>query len=158
MATGTGRNQESDAHKDAPTDAPTRGRRDARARSDAGCGDQDKTSAHTSQHSELDEKVLPLALTSAAPAASSDKRKGRSTSSPTRKKSAGIASMAAADFLQLEEFGYTGYANTSACLPVEAEAPASGAPGSLASMPEDLATCTGRGRKPGYCAAHYPAQ
>jgi hypothetical protein len=158
MATGTGRTQESDAHKDAPTDAPTRGRRDARARSDAGCSDHDENSAHTSQHRELDEKVLPPALTSAAPAASSDKRKSRSTSSPMREKPAGNASMAAADFPQLEEFGYAGYANTSASLPVGAEAPTSGARGSQASGPEGLATCTGRGRKPGYCAAHYPAQ
>ena len=57
--------------------------------------------------------------------------------------------MAAADFPQLEEFGY---ASRSESVP---KAP-TWAPGSLAVVPERLATCTGRGRKPGYCAAHYP--
>ena len=160
MATATTGAQESDAHKDAaaPTDAPTsRGRRDAMARAGAGCGDQDKTSAHTTSSTQLpgsSDTNLLQALTSAAPAASSDQRRGRSSSSPTRRKPAGIAipaSMAAADFPQLEEFGY---ASRSESLP---KAP-TWAPGSLAVVPERLATCTGRGRKPGYCAAHYPAQ
>ncbi len=160
MATATTGAQESDAHKDAaaPTDAPTsRGRRDAMARAGAGCGDQDKTSAHTTSSTQLpgsSDTNLLQALTSAAPAASSDQRRGRSSSSPTRRKQAGIAipaSMAAADFPQLEECGY---ASRSESLP---KAP-TWAPGSLAVEPERLAACTGRGGKPGYCAAHYPAQ
>ena len=160
MAATTGA-QESEENKDgvAPiTDAstPVRGRRDAMARAGAGCGDQDKTSAHTTSSTRPDSSDTNLlqALTSAAPAASSDQRRGRSSSSPTRRKQAGIAipaSMAAADFPQLEECGY---ASRSESLP---KAP-TWAPGSLAVVPERLATCTGRGRKPGYCAAHYPAQ
>jgi hypothetical protein len=153
MATATTGAQESDAHKDAaaPTDAPTsRGRRDAMARAGAGCGDQDKTSAHTTT-APSDTNLMLQALISAAPAASSDQHKGRSSSSLTRRKPAGIASMAAADFPQLEEFGY---ASRSGSLP---GAPA-WATGSPAVVPERLAKCTGRGRKPGHFAAHYPAQ